>query len=277
MTMDDKLHLAPLTNPQNVLDIATGTGIWAIEFGSCPLPEGNSIITVPSSKTIPLRHRPRHRPKSHPTPLVCCHSFTGRRLIPPSTPPNCLFEIDDAEDWAYTRPFDYIHGRALVSCFRDPPSVIAKIFANLTPGGIFEFQDPIMPLKSIDGNLSGTALDEFQTSCMEAAEKLGRPWTNGRNYGTWMTEAGFVDVVEKSYFWATNGWVRGKKQKLQARLLQENLREGLPAWGLSTLSRGFGWSKDRIDELIERAREDLRDASIHAYVECYVVYGRKPE
>lgn len=32
MTMDNKLHLAPLTNPQNVLDIATGTGIWAIEF-----------------------------------------------------------------------------------------------------------------------------------------------------------------------------------------------------------------------------------------------------
>ncbi|CZR62967.1 uncharacterized protein PAC_12864 [Phialocephala subalpina] len=32
MTMNNKLHLAPITNPQNVLDIATGTGIWAIEF-----------------------------------------------------------------------------------------------------------------------------------------------------------------------------------------------------------------------------------------------------
>jgi ubiquinone/menaquinone biosynthesis C-methylase UbiE len=37
MTMDDKLHLAPLTNPKNVLDIATGTGIWAIEFGDFAL------------------------------------------------------------------------------------------------------------------------------------------------------------------------------------------------------------------------------------------------
>jgi hypothetical protein len=34
MTMDDKLFLAPLSNPQNVMDIATGTGIWAIEFGN---------------------------------------------------------------------------------------------------------------------------------------------------------------------------------------------------------------------------------------------------
>lgn len=32
MTMDNKLHLAPLENPQHVLDIATGTGIWAIQF-----------------------------------------------------------------------------------------------------------------------------------------------------------------------------------------------------------------------------------------------------
>jgi hypothetical protein len=91
-----------------------------------------------------------------------------------------------------------------------------------------------------------------------------------------MREAGFVDVVEQSYFWAINGWVRGERQKLQAMWLQENLREGLPAWGLSTLSRGLGWSKERIDDLIERAREDLKDTGIHAYVECYVVCGKKP-
>jgi ubiquinone/menaquinone biosynthesis C-methylase UbiE len=35
ITLDEKLHLAPIgPNPQNVLDIGTGTGIWAIEFGS---------------------------------------------------------------------------------------------------------------------------------------------------------------------------------------------------------------------------------------------------
>jgi trans-aconitate methyltransferase len=194
-----------------------------------------------------------------------------------SVPPNCRFEIDDAEEeWIYSQPFDYIHGRALVSCFKDPPSIIASIFANLTPGGYFEFQDPIMPLKSIDGTLNGTYLDEFQTQCMAAAEKLGRPWTNGKNYGRWMREVGFEDVVEKSYYWATSQWVKGKTQKLQALWLQENLHEGLPAWGLSTLSRGLGWSRERIEVMIANARNDLRDPNIHAYAECYVVYGRKP-
>jgi trans-aconitate methyltransferase len=101
-----------------------------------------------------------------------------------SKPPNCRFEISDAEEeWTYTRLFDYIHGRALVSCFRHPPSVLSSIFNHLSPGGYFEFQDPIMPLKSIDGTLSGTALDEFQTNCMEAAEKLGRPGRMARTMG----------------------------------------------------------------------------------------------
>jgi hypothetical protein len=30
MTLEGKLHLAPLDNPHNILDIGTGTGIWAM-------------------------------------------------------------------------------------------------------------------------------------------------------------------------------------------------------------------------------------------------------
>lgn len=32
MLLGGKLHLAPLDNPQKVLDVGTGTGIWAIDF-----------------------------------------------------------------------------------------------------------------------------------------------------------------------------------------------------------------------------------------------------
>ncbi|KAM3081282.1 hypothetical protein ACMFMG_005239 [Clarireedia jacksonii] len=246
ITLDNKLHLAPIQDAQNVLDIATGTGIWAIEFA-----QQYPKATVLGTDLSPIQ--------------------------PTYVPSNCTFVIEDAEEpWTYPSQFDYIHGRALVSCFRDPPSVIRSIYNCLLPGGYFELQDPIMPLGSIDSSLTGTSLDEFQKQCMAAAEKLGRPWTNGKNYGRWLREAGFEDVVEKSYYWATNQWVKGEKQKVQAVWLQENLREGLPAWGLSTLSRGFGWSKERIDGLIEEARKDLKDPKIHAYAECYVVYGRKP-
>lgn len=34
LTLDNNLYIAPIIrNPKHVLDVATGTGIWAVEFG----------------------------------------------------------------------------------------------------------------------------------------------------------------------------------------------------------------------------------------------------
>ena len=43
LTLDDQLSLAPIgNNLQNVLDVGTGTGIWALDFGKphleCSIP-----------------------------------------------------------------------------------------------------------------------------------------------------------------------------------------------------------------------------------------------
>jgi len=61
-----------------------------------------------------------------------------------------------------------------------------------------------MPLRSLNNTLTGTSLDRWQTSCMEAAVKLGRPWSNSGKFGAFMKDAGFVDIVERRYYWATN-------------------------------------------------------------------------
>ncbi|KAH9208970.1 hypothetical protein DL95DRAFT_467186 [Leptodontidium sp. 2 PMI_412] len=49
MTMDNKLHLAPIDNLQYVLDIATGTGIWAIEFAQL-YPSSTVLSTFKSAE-----------------------------------------------------------------------------------------------------------------------------------------------------------------------------------------------------------------------------------
>lgn len=67
----------------NVLDIGTGTGIWAVEFA-----------------------------EAHPETQVF---GTDLSLIQPSyVPPNCSFVREDSEeDWVFGFPFDYIHLRVM--------------------------------------------------------------------------------------------------------------------------------------------------------------------
>jgi ubiquinone/menaquinone biosynthesis C-methylase UbiE len=43
-----KLGLAPVEKPRRVLDLGTGTGIWAIEFG-----EYIAAVQTPSLKPLP--------------------------------------------------------------------------------------------------------------------------------------------------------------------------------------------------------------------------------
>jgi hypothetical protein len=59
-----KLHLAPIgENPQNVLDIGTGTGIWAVEFAD----------------RYPVRECHRHRSESNPARLRAEKLFLRNR------------------------------------------------------------------------------------------------------------------------------------------------------------------------------------------------------
>jgi hypothetical protein len=90
LTLDQKLHLAPIQNPQQILDVGTGTGIWAIDMAD-----------------------------QYPSAVV-----TGTDLSPIQpewVPPNCHFEIDDVTlEWTFPDElFDFIHIRELFGCIPD--------------------------------------------------------------------------------------------------------------------------------------------------------------
>merc|ERR1712225_152947 len=44
LTFDGKLALAPISNPHMVLDIGTGTGLWAVDFGAVLFYSRNAIM-----------------------------------------------------------------------------------------------------------------------------------------------------------------------------------------------------------------------------------------
>ena len=59
---DNHLHLAPLVKPEKVLDIGTGTGIWAIQMGD-QYPE-STVIGTDLSPVQPSWYEYRHLSKS---------------------------------------------------------------------------------------------------------------------------------------------------------------------------------------------------------------------
>lgn len=79
-----------------------------------------------------------------------------------------------------------------------------------------------------------------------------------------MSEAGFVDVAEKHFYWPLNTWPRGKKEKLVGVWAQQNLLDGMQAMSLAILMRGLKWTREL---LIGGVREDLKNRDVHTYVD----------
>jgi len=248
LTMNDELYHAPIgKSPHNVLDLGTGTGIWAIEFAN-----------------------------EHPSARVVGSDLSP--IQPEFVPPNCYFEISDAEEpWTYTTSFNYIHGRALLSCFKSPASVIAQAYSSLTPGGYLELQDGILPWQSVDNTLEGTSMSHWINSAVDGAAKLGRCWTNSKNYRQYMEEAGFVDIEERHYQWPLGPWPKGKYYKTLGTWFQQDLLEGLRGISMAVFTRGVGMSPEQIEVNLVDVRKDFKNPNIHAYMPVIVIWGRRPE
>lgn len=147
--------------------------------------------------------------EQHPTSEVVGTDLSP--IQPSYVPVNCSFMVADAEDedWGFHHPFDYIHGRALLSCFKDPKSVLQTCFDNLAPGGYLELQDGLFPFQFMDPQPPPShPLQVLFSGTIEATEKLGRPWNNVQHYQKWMREIGFEDVEERRHYWPCGAWAK---------------------------------------------------------------------
>ncbi|KAI0522225.1 S-adenosyl-L-methionine-dependent methyltransferase [Xylaria bambusicola] len=245
--LNGKLFIAPVGDRlRNVLDVGTGTGIWAIEVG--------------------LEH-----PGAH---------ITGTDLSPiqPSyAPPNVSFEICDAEDeWSFRQPFDLIHMRAMITCFKNFRAIFEEAYRSLTPGGFIELRDPILPFAFLTPPPEGCALQEWGEKLMEAARLSGRDWGIATRYSQMLSDIGFVNVTERRETIALSPWVKGSHNKQLSLLLQHDILNMLEPMSMALFTRVLGWDAKRVLDCLELVKKDVQNTKIHAYSEGVHIYAQKP-
>ncbi|RSL46400.1 hypothetical protein CEP54_013863 [Fusarium duplospermum] len=255
LTFDNKLGLSPPNLPEfktgRVLDLGTGTGIWAIDYADeHPETEAREVIGVDLSPTQP--------------------EFV---------PPNVKFEIDDIdEEWTYTQPFDYIHSRMMNVSVKNWPEYLRKVYDNLAPGGWAEFQDVDAFMKSDDKTLTEEhALRKWNVLLAKAAKEHGTPFVEIDKLKDMMAEIGFVDIKEVPFKWPINRWPKEKKFKELGEWSKFNTDDLLEGLSMALFTRCLGWTSEEVNVFLVEARKDLNNPRIHAYWSIRTIYGRKPE
>ncbi|KAK7728463.1 hypothetical protein SLS57_002351 [Botryosphaeria dothidea] len=146
LTLRDALFLAPLQDPQRVLDVGTGTGLWAVDMGD----------RYPSCEVV------------------------GTDLSPtqvPYAPPNVRFEIDDCcSEWTYPEnSFDLIHVRGLTGSVGSWPKFYQECLKHLRPNGYLEqLEFGVNIHTEPDRTEYDEIIKSFGPLLVEAGERMGK-------------------------------------------------------------------------------------------------------
>ncbi|KAL9015024.1 MAG: hypothetical protein Q9173_000322 [Seirophora scorigena] len=224
------LHLAPLVNPKRILDIGTGTGIWAIEIAE----------QYPHAQTSRLD-------RWLDLELADSDDF--------QVPENVHFEIDDCEakHWTWPEDFDYIHARYMIASIGNWAALIRKAYRHTKPGGYFELQELDCRFTSDDDTLLPTSsLCHWSSLITEAAAKYNRPVPRYTDYLAWFEKAGFVDIQQALFKAPTNPWPKNKLLKEAGKFQLLAHIEGLEGVSLGLLTRGLEWKAEEVKVLMAK-------------------------
>ncbi|KAG9235960.1 methyltransferase LaeA [Amylocarpus encephaloides] len=215
-----------------ILDVGTGTGIWAIDMAEIP----RNLKFVRHDLDAPWQ------------------------------------TLDPAP------PYDLIHMRMLCGSVENWFDLYRKAFSHLKPriGYLEHVEIDIFP-RSDNNSVSGNSGLMRWVHCLQQATAASyRPMEYNADTRRMLHDAGFVDIYDYNTNLPLSPWPRDQKQKEIGRWYNLALIQGLEAVTLQPLTRA-GWHREEIDRLIDEAKQDICNKTIHAYCNLHVWLARRPE
>ncbi|RMJ24968.1 Methyltransferase [Aspergillus sp. HF37] len=231
-----------------ILDLGTGTGLWAIEVAD----------EFPKTDVTGIDLSP---------------------IQPGWVPPNCYFEVNDYESpWDYSKPFDFIHARSLGGSVQDYHKLFESTLQNLNNGGWAEFVDFAIQIFSDDDSLDKAPYFVDLINLLdESSTKFGKRLNVAHEYKQWMIDAGFKNVQQEVYKIPMNPWAKNAKMKELGRFQQVNMLDAIESYSLALFTRVLGWSPEEVQVFLAGVRRELVDRSLHIYGKLYFTYGQRED
>lgn len=249
LLLDGSLHTAPLNDPSRILDLGTGTGIWAIDMAD----------EFPSATIYGIDLSP---------------------IQPEWLPPNLHFHIDDYEaNWTYREDeaFDYIHGRALSGTTGDWPKFYGQVFQNLRAGGYVEMQEYDAWIFSDDDSFEKAIHTRHWVEQLdEASISFNKRINVAQYHRQWMIDAGFDDVREIIIRIPIGPWALDPKLKELGKWERLHMQMSVDSHTPALFTRVLGYSQDQVQALIQGVKSEFRDPNLHLITSYRFITGRKP-
>ncbi|KAM0258531.1 hypothetical protein ACHAPA_011236 [Fusarium lateritium] len=249
LLLDGKLTLAPLKEGiEKVLDVGTGTGIWAIDFA-----DEHPDIEVIGTDLSPIQ--------------------------PSWVPPNVKFELEDATNtWSWSKnTFDLVHMRYLIGSITDWGALFKEAFRCCKSDGFVESVEvnPIF-LSDDDTIANDSAINMWNKICQEGSKAFGRSLREVPDDVQLLREAGFVDIQVTDFKVPVGGWAKDPKLRRVGQFLRATIENDLEGYTLMTWQHILGWPKDEYELFLMKMRKALRNGNIHGYMRNRFITARKP-